>query len=172
MILNRRQFLISTSALASLPRLHAAYAQSEVTSGGLGLTAADIESMYEELPVGQSYRNFADPVTNASMYIDFGNDDFAQSIWIDGELDEAEALDLITWLCPDDIQAMQSYELLDTAGSIAQRKAQLMHSEFLGETSDGRAGVLASYVLAPSGGSGSSLVENLWLTVEQGISRG
>ena len=165
MLLTRRALFISASAGAlARPRLSGA-AQNAVTSGGIGLTLADVRSMYEELPEGQAFLNFAEPQSGTALYIDFGQDDFARNIWVSGELDEAGALDLITWLCPDDVVPTNVYEILTGAGSIALDKMVAFSSEFLAGFDPNRQSILAKYVLEP----GELGVKSLMLTVEQNL---
>lgn len=163
MMLNRRVFLASASAMAATrPRLSLS-AQPAVTSGGIGLTLADVRSMYEELPQGQGFLNFAEPQSGTALYIDFGADDFAQNIWVSGDLDEDGALALITWLCPDDIEPTHVYEILTGAGSIAFEKLMAFDSPFLAGLSPARQNILAKYIVEPV----DSGVTSLMLTVEQ-----
>lgn len=164
MILNRRRLFVSMS-VAALTSPHAnALAQSDVTSGGIGLTLADIQSMYPELPPGQSFASFTDEVTGATMYIDFGQDDIARNFWISGEMDVAATEELIAWLCPDDALATHIFEQLSTAGSVAMRTTQVYTSDFLGQLTDGRTAILASYIAEPGQ---PEVVRDLHLTVEQ-----
>lgn len=162
--MNRRIFLISTAAaFTARPSLSA---QSNVTSGGLGLTLADVQSMYEEGPPGQGFRNFIEPQSGATLYIDFGDDDLAQNIWVSGELDTVKATELIHWLCPDDIVQESWYEILTGAGSIAFRQSLVFTSPFLAGLNADRTQVLATWEELPSGQE-AGVVENLMLTIEQ-----
>ena len=171
MNLNRRTFLASAAAaMVARPLLSAA--QSGVTSGGIGLTLADVQSIYEELPPGQSFRNFAEPQTGTTLYIDFGETDLAENIWVSGELDEDSATDLIAWLCPDDVTLERRFEILASAGSLAFRVSMVFDSPFLAEFNPDRSRILASYVVAPPAGTPSGSVTELTLSVEQTASRG
>ncbi len=147
-------------------------AQPTVTSGGIGLTLADVQSLYEELPPGQSFRNFAEPQTGSTLYIDFGDNDLAQSIWVSGDLDEEAATNLIAWLCPDDILTEHAFELLSSAGSIAFRESLVLESPFLAGIDPDRSRILVTYVVAPPAGTPSGSVTELTLTVNQPASRG
>lgn len=163
MPLNRRTFIVSATALAAVRPMVSLSAQSAVTSGGIGLTLADVRSMYEELPPGQTFLNFAEPTSGTVLYIDFGDNDFAQSIWVSGELDEATATTLITWLCPDDIEAKNQYEMLAGAGSIAFENLMTFDSPFLAGFDPARRSIMAKYVLEPT----ELGVKSLILTVEK-----
>lgn len=171
MNLNRRTFIASAAAaVAARPVLSAA--QTGVTSGGIGLTLADVQSIYEELSPGQSFRNFAEPQSGTTLYIDFGDNDLAQSIWVSGELDEETATDLITLLCPDDIVTEHAFELLASAGSIAFRESLVLESPFLAGIDPDRSRILVTWVVAPPAGEPSGSVTELTLSVNQPASRG
>lgn len=163
MLINRRSFVISASAIAAARPLVSHAAQGAVTSGGIGLTLADVRSLYEELPPGQSFLNFAEPNSGTILYIDFGDNDFAQNIWVSGELDEPAATALIAWLCTDDIEPTHTYEILTGAGSIAFDKLISFDSPFLAGFDPARRTILAKYVLEP----GELGVKSLMLTVEK-----
>lgn len=164
MVLNRRRLLVSMS-VATLTSPHAkAVSQSDVTSGGIGLTLADIQAMYPELPPGQSFASFTDEVTGATMYIDFGQDDIAQNFWISGEMDVAAAEELIVWLCPDDALTVHMFEQLSAAGSVALRTTQIFASDFLNQLTDGRTAILASYTVEPGQ---PEVVREIHLSLEQ-----
>lgn len=166
MILNRRRLALAMS-VAALGSLHAeTLAQSEVTSGGIGLTLADIQSMYPELPVGQSFPSFTDEITGATMHIDFGHDNIAQGFWISGEMDVAAAEELIAWLCPDDALTTHLFTQLSAAGSVALRSTQIFSSDFLSQLTEGRASILASYIEEPGQ---PEIVREIHLTVEQAL---
>jgi hypothetical protein len=170
MNMNRRTFLASAAAAVAVRPLLST-AQSGVTSGGIGLTLADVQSMYEELPPGQSFRNFAEPQTGTTLYIDFGETDLAQSIWVSGDLDEAAAKDLIAWLCPDDIVTEHAFELLASAGSLAFRESLVLESPFMAGFDPDRSRILVTYVVQPPVGGPSGPVTELTLSVEQPPSR-
>jgi hypothetical protein len=171
MNMNRRIFLASAAAaVAARPLLSAA--QSGVTSGGIGLTLADVQSMYEELPPGQSFRSFTEPQTGTTLFIDFGDTDLAQSIWVSGELDEATATDLIPWLCPDDIVTERRFEILESVGSIVFRETLVLESPFLAGFDPERSRILVTYVVEPPAGKPSGPVKGLTLRVEQALTSG
>ncbi len=164
---NRRRFIALSALAVSGSKISPALArQGEVTSGGIGLTLADIRSIYEELPAGQSFQPFADPDFGAALYMDFGEDDLVQTIWVDGELIEEDARQLITSLCPDDIVPTAEFVHQDAAGSIALHISQLLVSDWLGSVSGGRSSILASFNLVPSGGSAPPTVERFILSVQ------
>ena len=165
MMLNRRALLFSTPALVGVRPMMSIAAQATVTSGGIGLTLADVRSMYEELPEGQSFRNFAEPQSRTTLYIDFGDDDFARNIWVSGELDEEGALALITWLCPDDIEPTHVYQILTGAGSIAFENLMTFDSAFLAGFDSAWKNFLAKLFVVP----GEFGVKSLMLTVEQAV---
>lgn len=167
MILNRRRFLVSAVSAVSVPSLLSAKTQSQVTSGAIGLTLADVQSIYEELPAGQSFHNFDEPRSGTVLYIDFGQDDFARNIWVSGDLEEDSATDLIAWLCPDDIETTQRFEVLTGAGSIASQKTLIMSSAYLAEFDAARSNILATYVMEPSGSAAHPAAKEIRLTVEQ-----
>lgn len=170
MTINRRHLVASAPAIftAGTPLLAAA-SQESVTSGGIGLGTEDVLSIYEELPPGQGFLNVTEPQTGTTLYFSFGEDDLAHSIWVSGELDEETAEFLITWLCPDDIEFQNQFEILTSAGSIATRKSFVIHSPWLAGFDAARSLILASYVVFPGGGAaGGDMVEELMLTVESG----
>lgn len=168
---NRRRFIaLSMLAAASSTTPAALARQREVTSGGIGLTLADVRSIYEELPPGQSFRPFADPEFGTSLYMDFGEDDLVQTIWVGGNLTEESARQLITSLCPDDFESAAEFVHQNAAGSIATHHSQLHISDWLGSVSGGRSMILASYNVLPSGGSEPPTVERLILSVQQASS--
>lgn len=171
MNMNRRTLLASAAA-AVAARPFISLTQSGVTSGGIGLTLADVQSIYEELPPGQSFRNFAEPQTGTTLYIDFGDTDLAQSIWVSGDLDEAAATDLITWLCPDDATLEHTFDLLSSAGSIAFRETLVLESPFLAGFDPERSRILVTYVVEPAVGGTSGVVKELTLSVEQALTSG
>lgn len=165
---NRRRFIAFSALAVAGGKISPALArQGEVTSEGIGLTLADVQSIYEELPAGQSFQPFADPDFGATLYMDFGEDDLVQTIWVEGELTEDDARQLITSLCPDDIAATSEFVHQDAAGSIALHRSQLLLSEWLGRVSGGRSTILASFNLVPSGGSEPPSVERFVLSVQR-----
>ncbi len=162
-MLSRRTFLVTASALAGIRPFVSHATQETVTSGGIGLTLADVRSMYEELPQGQGFRSFAETQSSTALYIDFGDDDFARNIWVSGDLDEAGAFNLITWLCPDDIEPTHLYEVLTSSGSMAYERIVTFDSQFLAGFDPARQSILAKYVRE----TGDFPVKSLLLTVEQ-----
>ena len=164
---NRRRFITLASLAVAGSKITPAFArQGEVTTGGIGLTLADVRSIYEELPAGQSFQPFAEPNFGAALYMDFGEDDLVQTIWVDGELTEEDARQLIISLCPDDIASTAEFAHQDAAGSIALHTSQLLMSQWLGSVSGGRSSILASFNLVPSGGSAPPTVERFMLSVQ------
>ena len=159
MNLDRRTFVVSASALFATSRLTARSQETDVTSGGIGLSYDQILSLYEELPVGQSYRNFAEPETGAQLFINFGENDFAETIWVSGEIEQEAMNSLITWLCPSDAVIEHWFAMSDSAGSIAYFNVEIMSSKFLEEQGDGRTRLMAKYVTAPgSPETGTNLI--------------
>lgn len=168
MNMSRRMFLTAT-VLAAGTRITPSFArnaQDEVTSGGLGLSLADIQSMYEEGPVGQSFRSFLEPQSGTTLYIDFGADDLAQTIYVSGDIDESEVDALVGWLVLDDVQDHRAYIALTSAGSIAEFRALTMVSPTLAEYTNNRTGILATWQFEPDGAGGSN-VANLMITLQQ-----
>lgn len=170
MTFNRRQFVFSASVSGTFLGPRMISAQSGTTSGGLGLRYEDVASLYTELPVGQSFRNFEEPETGAVLFVDFGQDDLAQSIWISGELDETQVSELVAWLCPDDVEMLNSFALQASAGSIATQHCQTLESAFLGEVSGGRSVILASYVMELA--NPGVTATNFWISLEQPATQG
>lgn len=168
MNMNRRLFLTSSLLIAGtrITPSFAAHAAQDVTSGGLGLTLADIQSLYEEGPVGQSFRTFIEPDSGASLYIDFGMDDLAQTIYVSGAIDESQVDALVAWLVLDDVQDHRAYATLTSAGSIAESRALTMVSPSLAEYTNNRTGILATWQLEPDGAGGTT-VANLIITLQQ-----
>lgn len=169
MNMNRRLFLTATVLTAGTritPSFAAHAAQEEVTSGGLGLSLADIRSLYEEGEIGQSFLSFTEPQSGTTLYIDFGMDDLAQTIYVSGDIDESEVDALVAWLVLDDVQDHRAYWTLTGAGSIAEFRALTMVSPSLAEYTNDRTGILATWQLEPDGAGGGNVV-NLIITLQQ-----
>lgn len=152
-----RRLFVTSSVMATGLRIVPAFASQAsddaVTSGGIGLTLADIQGMYEELPVGQSFRNFREPDTGTALYIDFGAGDLAQTIYVSGDLVEDDVADLISWLVLDDVQDQRAFTTLTSAGSIAEFHAITMTSPSLAEYTNDRTSILATWRIEPADSS-------------------
>lgn len=162
----RRLFALGSVAAFGMHAPQSMAMQAEVTSGGIGLTISDIRSLYEELPVGQSYIPFAEPQSGTELYIDFGEDDFARNIWVSGDLNETTAAQLITLLCPDDAVVTHFFEMRTGAGSLGSRVSQVIESPWMAEYDTERGSLLATYVADPGAGSGGRPVSELILSVQ------
>lgn len=163
---SRRVLLTSTMLSVGIHLTPAFAAQSNgdaVTSGGIGLRLADIQSMYEEGPVGQSFRTFMEPQSNTTLYIDFGTDDLAQTIYVSGDIDTSQAEALVRWLVLDDAEDFHAFSALASAGSIAQFNALTMVSPSLAEYTNNRVNILATWQVDPDG----SAVTNLMIMLQQ-----
>lgn len=166
MALNRRQFMLSAAVSGTVLGSGRAFAHNEIATGGLGMSYEEFGLMYNELPVGQSFRNFEDYETGAALYVDFGEDDLAQTIWVSGDLNETQASGLVARLCPTDSVELHTFELMAGAGSIARRRQQVLESEYLEMNSGGRTTVITSMILEPNGVEAN--VTEIWVSLEKG----
>lgn len=150
MLLNRRTFLVSTSAVAAVrPALLGAAQTSDVTSGGIGLSLAEVQDLYEEIPVGQDYDSFAESETGTTLFIDFGDDDSAKTIWVFGQLERDALTSLVTQLSPSDAEIEHRFGMAAYAGSMAELNVEIMRSEFVEDLAGRRAKLMAKYTLLP-----------------------
>lgn len=150
MLLNRRTFLFSAPAAVTVrPVLQATPGSTDMSSGGIGLTLAEVQALYDELPAGEGYRSFAKPDTETTLFIDFSEDDIARTIWVFGQLDSDSLASLVAQLCPGDAVIEHRFGMSHYAGSMADLYVEILHSESINEITGGRTKLMAKYTLLP-----------------------
>lgn len=163
----RRALLSFAPALAVIPTRWAT-AQQDVTSGGIGLTMANLDSIFEFVEHGQSGPVYRDLATGAEFQVGFNGaplpENFATDFWIYDGLDPQAASDLLTWLIPDDVIYEHTFAFRQGAGTMESSTTHVLTSGFLAATT-GLGGILASYTLTPS--QGSETVRAFVITIER-----
>ena len=149
MLLNRRSFLISAPLLATARPALQATPEAGMASGGIGLSLAEVQALYEELPVGQEYGSFAEPETGTTLFIDFGDDDIARTIWVFGQLETDTLALLIAQLSPTDASIEHRFGMAAYAGSLATLNVEILRSEAIEGIAGRRAKLMAKYTLLP-----------------------
>ena len=150
MLLNRRTFLIAAPALATVrPALQATPQSTDISSGGIGLSLAEIQALYKEMPVGQEYGSYAEAETGTTLFIDFGDDDIARTIWVFGQLERDALTSLITKLSPSDAEIEHRFGMAAYAGSMATLNIEILRSDFIEGIAGNRAKLMAKYTLLP-----------------------
>ncbi len=149
MLLNRRTFLVSASAVAAVRPTLMAASQSNVSSGGIGLSLAEVQELYEELPQGQEYGSFAEPETGTTLFIDFGENDMASTIWVFGQLETDSLALLIAQLSPSDAVIEHRFGMAAYAGSMATLNVEILRSDYIDEIAGRRSKLMAKYTLLP-----------------------
>jgi hypothetical protein len=150
MLLNRRTFLVSASAIAAVrPSYTGASQATDFASGGIGLSLAEIQELYEELPVGQDYGSFVESETDTTLFIDFGEDDFARTIWVFGQLERDSLNSLVAQLCPNDAEIEHRFGMSAYAGAMAELNVDILRSESIEEIAGRRTKLMAKYTLLP-----------------------
>jgi hypothetical protein len=161
-----RRAMVAGSAVASIAgfakRTEALALAAPATSAGLGLSRAEIESVYGAGVAGQSFMVYIDPVHGVDLHIGYDND-AVDYIWLSiGDeqtmtgLAMGQAGQLVMSLLPSDAQLQETYISQESPGSIAHLETTRYTSAWLGEIL-GRDSVLVTILSVP-GGSGMDAV--------------